>query len=159
MDGDKKQVCIYCMGEYGIQTYFKLKKYGIAVGCFGDTDKSKQGYALEGLFCKSYEEVLELDKRETVIIVSMKNSAALVNQFRQEGFENVYSREELYALLDKKEPCVRNDLLDETEIVDLKDNLEKVFCGHPYKKTERRKSAEILLEDCVKRQGRRNLGK
>ena len=43
MDGDKKQVCIYCMGEYGIQTYFKLKKYGIAVGCFGDTDKSKQG--------------------------------------------------------------------------------------------------------------------
>ncbi len=108
----KKAICIYCMGDYGLETYFKLLENGVKVDFFADRDTVKNGYALDGLYCKSYEELLERDREDIIIIVAIKNPGALIAHFREKGFQYVYDKETAIRMLtdenvgapEKKEP-------------------------------------------------------
>lgn len=88
----KRCICIYCMGEYGLDTYFKLMEKGIKIDYFADGDPQKTGYALDGVYCKSYEELLSEDKN-IFLIVAKKNPETLISQFKNQGFQNVYDKE------------------------------------------------------------------
>lgn len=89
---DKRYICIYCMGEYGLATYFKLRENGIKIDYFADGDLHKEGYALDGIYCKSYEELLSGDK-DIFLIVAKKNPESLILQFKHQGFQNVYDKD------------------------------------------------------------------
>ncbi len=95
----KKVICIYCMGDYGLETYFKLLEHGVKVDFFADRDPVKHDYALDGLYCKSYEELLEGDREEIIIIVAIKNPGALIAHFREKGFLHVYDKETAVRML------------------------------------------------------------
>lgn len=94
----KREICIYCRGVYGIRAYLKLRDLGIPVGCFGDADKSKQGYVLDGVSCVSYEEICAKEKDSTVIFVCKENPETLMEQFQAEGFSSIYSYETVQEL-------------------------------------------------------------
>lgn len=89
-------VCIYGVGRYGISTYYKLLERGIKICCFGDQSIEKQGYIVNDIKCVSFEEVMQLDRRTTVIVVAIKkNNQQLVDLFRKSGFKYVCSYNEL----------------------------------------------------------------
>ena len=69
----KRCICIYCMGEYGLETYFKLRENGIKIDFFADGNPQKKGYALDGIYCKSYEELL-CESKEIVLIVAKESA-------------------------------------------------------------------------------------
>ena len=91
---NETKICIYCLGEYGIQTYYKLKEAGIQINYFGDRDKQKQGYVFDGLYCLSYEQVSALDKMTTILIVAVKKPDELIDDFKHMGFVHVYTKEQ-----------------------------------------------------------------
>ena len=69
----KKELCIYCRGAYAIRTYLRLRELGVHVSCFGDADPNKAGYVLDGVFCISYPELIQKDRRNTVILVCRRS--------------------------------------------------------------------------------------
>ena len=89
----KKELCIYCRGAYAIRTYLRLRELGVHVSCFGDADPNKSGYVLDGVFCISYPELIQKDRRNTVILVCREKPEALIEQFHALGFCSVYSHE------------------------------------------------------------------
>ena len=117
---NETKICIYCMGEYGIQTYYKLKDSGIRIACFGDRDRKKDGYAFDGLYCVSYEEVLKFDREKTIIIVAFKYSKELIQIFEDMGFKNVYDKERAIELFCGEKKITRTPLTDIEEIRQLK---------------------------------------
>ena len=105
----EKKICIYCIGEYGIQMYYKLKEANVQIECFGDRDRNKQGYAFDGLYCVPYEEICKFDRKKTIIIVAVKHPKELIQNFREMGFKDVYDKDCAKDLLcrerePKKEP-------------------------------------------------------
>lgn len=115
----KKTVCIYCMGDYGLETYFNLLKNGVKADFFADRDSKKQGYALDGLYCKSYEELLQEDRGNVILIVAIKKPEMLISHFRQEGFGQVYDKETAVEVLvnenvpEKREPLRNIELIEQ----------------------------------------------
>lgn len=83
---DRITICIYCAGEYGIDLYHLLRENGVHVNYFGDIDKTKNGYFIDGVTCISYDDMMLLDKKHCFIIVAKKNPDDLVNQFKENGF-------------------------------------------------------------------------
>lgn len=120
-------ICIYCLGEYGIQTYLKLKDRGIQVSLFGDRDLKKQGYVVDGISCVSYETVVELDKERTLIIVATKNPQSIINEFRNKGFMSVISKDEALCTFECKNNREIQPLTDMREILNLKEVIANVF--------------------------------
>lgn len=96
---NNKSICIYCRGDFGLQTYYKLKEKGVWIDYFADRNPQKQGYALEGLYCKSYEELLKADKEDVILIVAIKKPEELIEHFRQKGFPYVYDKETAVEML------------------------------------------------------------
>ncbi len=150
-----KQICIYCMGEYGLKTYFKLRSKGVFAICFGDSDIRKSGYALEGVYCYSYDEVKRLDKKETIVIVSIKKPRSLIEQFKNLGFKYVYSYENIDFLIER-DPEIkenRSNILSERELRNLYANLASAYYERSINKEDiTNKDAMSLLDDCLKRQ-------
>lgn len=96
-------VCIYGVGRYGISTYYKLGRRGINIICFGDRNVQKQGYIVKDIRCIPFENVLELDKSKTIIVVAIKqNNAQLVDMFREKGFRYVCSYNDIKDGADEK---------------------------------------------------------
>lgn len=149
-----KKICIYCMGEYGIQTYYKLKESGIRIDCFGDRDINKQGYVLDGLYCKSYEEVVKLDKENTIIIVAIKYPQSLIQIFRNVGFKDVYDKESAMKLLCGNSKIEIEPLNEINEICRLKNFV--VSCYYNRVITEDILSTNKCFEDMLKDFLRRN---
>lgn len=85
------ELCIYCLGEYGIRTYFRLRDYGINVSCFGDADEKKTGFVLDDVYCIPYEEFRKKNREKTIIIVCIKYPEKIMRMLREEGFIYVYS--------------------------------------------------------------------
>lgn len=92
---DDLEICIYCLGAYGIRTYLGLRDHGIRVKCFGDIDIKKKGYALDDIQCLSYQEILNKDKEKTCIIVCNQRADRIIEQFKEYGFQHVISDREL----------------------------------------------------------------
>ncbi len=152
----EKEICIYCMGDYGTKLFYLLNELGIVVKCFGDADKSKQGYAMEGLYCVSYEEVCRLDKKDIILVVAKKNPQNIIQQFQQQGFEEVYSDKEMIqrlGMLDTRQrmDCRWNDLEEISQVLaQLKEvcyGAEEVPCNEVICKEE----IHQLMKDCVTR--------
>ncbi len=143
----EKTICIYCMGDYGLETYFKLKERGVKIDFFADRDPEKQGYALDHLYCISYEELLERDREEIIIIVAIKKPGVLIAHFREEGFQYVYDKETAVQMLTdetsvapkKKEP-IRDVGLIERMKADIQ---ETVYRGG---KTQQEELKEIMRD-------------
>ena len=99
-------ICIYGCGECGIQTYLLLREAGVNIDCFGDKDNSKAGYVVDGVFCKTYNEILLMDKKNFLLIVAIAQGEKLVDDFRRLGFAKVFYygdvKRELYADLQKR---------------------------------------------------------
>ena len=119
------------MGSYGMNTYFLLKEYGIKTKCFGDRDKRKCGYALEGIDCNNYEEVIHYEKDKWTIIVAVENPRRLVEHFLNLGFQYCLSFNEVISELQenhisyqKKESSIITDL---DKIRRYKKNLEHIL--------------------------------
>ncbi len=149
----EKTICIYCMGDYGLETYFKLKERGVKIDFFADRDPEKQGYALDNLYCKSYEELLQEDKGNVILIVAIKKPEMLISHFRQQGFQYVYNKElavqvladENRKVLEKKE-CLQNIEL----IIRLKEDIQKVVYNNGKIRQEEIKD---MLQDFQLRHG------
>lgn len=158
MDGGKK-ICIYGRGEYGLQTYFKLKEYGIKVDCFGDREEKKRGYALDNIYCRSYEEIMKFDRFGTILIIAVKNSGALVEEFKRAGFEYVYSREEIFEQCKKRDKKLWTPLKNIREIEKLKNALEEVFIKNNKKVHMENADMQQVIEDYIKREEPERVGK
>ncbi len=146
------KICIYCMGDYGLETYFRLKEMGIKVSCFGDRDVSKHGYALEGLSCYSYEEILQLDKKETILVVAVKNPNVLMAQFKEHGFEYVYDKDQIIAAKSdvvKREPTT--PLVNLDQIKYYKECLNKMYYENIYESDIENEDMQQIVEDLSKR--------
>ena len=157
-----KSICIYCMGEYGIRLCYFLSELGYPIACFGDIDKKKHGYAVEGLFCISYEEVCCLDKNKYIIIVAKKNPEKLMREFKNQGFIEVYSDRELMNLLEKeanqrKKYCKLDDIkeiqsaLNELKIIYYQNKEYFQDKGYSNKDYDFRRDMRQMLEDCLLR--------
>ena len=114
-----EKICIYCRGAYGVQTYFKLKQYGIKVSFFGDREKEKQGYVIDGIYCKSYEDVMNED-RDIFLIVAITNPADLIEHFKAAGFTKVFDIQSAFKELTKEsiqkiEPICNFEKLEEVK--------------------------------------------
>lgn len=94
-----KEICIYCMGKYGIRLCYVLMKRGYIVKYFGDINAEKCGYAMSGIMCISYDKVCELNKDKTVVIVAKQNPERLIYDFKEKGF-TVYSYSEIMDRLE-----------------------------------------------------------
>ena len=121
-----KKICLYGFGVYGIRTYFLLEKYGIIASCFADRDEKKWGYAIGGLNCISYHEVLDLDKEKYSIVVCNKNSDDIMAQFVEAGFLYVFCLKDIIDSLSNN----KSDILmcaDENEVQKLKYAIEQIL--------------------------------
>lgn len=96
-----QKICIYGLGDYGLEIYFRLKVNSVQIDLFADRDKRKHGYVLEGKYCISYEELIHEDKN-CLIIVAMKNPENMISKFKQEGFRLVYDKEKAFEILTEK---------------------------------------------------------
>lgn len=109
------EICIYCLGAYGMRTYLALRDHGITVSCFGDQDEKKKGYVIDGINCITYEEILKKDKRRTLIVVCKLKPEKIVENFINNGFVHVvsyidinYEIEMIYGSIDYTQPDVIN---------------------------------------------------
>lgn len=146
------EICIYCMGDYGLETYFKLKEMGVSVRWFGDRDTSKHGYALEGISCISYEDVLKLDKKNSVIVVAVKNSYALIEQFKEYGFENIYNKDEIVSVIETRKIKKQYiSLTDICKVEEYKECLAKAYYEKEYKDKVDNVDIQQIIVDLSKR--------
>ena len=118
-------VCIYGMGRYGISTYYKLVERGIRIRCFGDQSTEKHGCIVRDTKCISFEDVMRLDKKRTVIIVAIKkNNSQLIQLFHKNGFKYVCSYNKLRNKIKKN---VELPLISISQILDEKKYIEQVI--------------------------------
>lgn len=96
---NKESIGIYGCGECGIQTWLFLNEHGIKINFFGDRNKGKQGYVIDGLFCISYDQLLQLDRNDTVLIVAIAQGEGICVGFRDMGFKKVIYYKELTQML------------------------------------------------------------
>lgn len=119
------------MGDYGLETYFKLKDSGVKINYFADRDPKKKGYALEGLYCGSYEELLRENRENCMVIVAVKNPEDLIEKFKQEGFRQVYDKETAIKILSSKTVIKTEEpLKDIYRIEQMKENIQKLVYFH-----------------------------
>jgi hypothetical protein len=121
-----RTICIYCRGDYGIETYFKLKGMGIRVDCFGDIDEKKQGYVVDNVFCFDYKKIAEMDKEKTCIVVALKNPESLANSFRDIGFQTVYTYKDILTQVEAKKKEYHEPLSNASTIYKIKKQLEQM---------------------------------
>lgn len=114
----RKDICIYCMGDYGFKTYYELLENGIKADYFADRDLQKHGYALEGVYCISYEELLLQDRRKVILIVAIQKPEMLISHFRQEGFPYVYDRETAVKVLGNGKVQMKKEPLRDIELIE-----------------------------------------
>lgn len=88
-----KKICIYGLGKYGLQTYFRLKENSISVDFFADRDIRKHGYVLDNVFCKSIDEILKMS-HSMVLIIAIEKPNETINFFKHEGFNTVLTKDE-----------------------------------------------------------------
>ena len=62
---------------------------GITICFFGDLDEKKAGYVIDGLFCRTFSEILRMKKKNVLLIVAVAHSRELCIEFQKLGFENV----------------------------------------------------------------------
>lgn len=123
-------VCIYGMGRYGISTYYKLAERGIKVLCFGDQSTEKQGCIIGDIKCISLEDVMQLDKKRTIIIVAIKkNNNQLIQLFQKNGFKYVCSYNKLRNKIKKN---VELPLINIGQIRDEKKYIEQVILENTF---------------------------
>lgn len=133
-----KDICIYGFGVYGVRIYYILTERGVKVKCFADYNPDKQGYALGGIDCISYDDVLALDRKNTVLVIAIKSSYELIQEFIRMGFSYVYDQKEVIEKLsfgnesepDRADPIHSIEIIKELE-VSLRNviyqNIEKEF--------------------------------
>lgn len=83
----EKKICLYCMGSFGIRTFFFLYDRGIPVSYFGDNQKEKRGKSFRGVKCLSYDECIKLPTQDYRIIVCNKTPNSLLKSFADAGFD------------------------------------------------------------------------
>lgn len=148
-----KEICIYGFGTFGIQTYYALTEKGAKVKCFADRDSHKQGYALEGIHCISYNNLLTLDKKNTILIVAMSNPHKLVQKFRKIGFNYVYDQTNFsdYLVFDNITAAKPVEPIHSVEYLEeLKESLSSVLYQNIEKEIANRELQQIV-NDYVKR--------
>lgn len=149
-------ICIYGLGAYGLKTYFLFKDYGIKIACFGDRDEGKCGYALEGMECKNYQEVISYEKDKWTIIVAIENSKKLVERFKNLGFQCSLSYSEAIEQLQESDiPCEKKEYepIRDLELVKkYKKELEYVLSYGIRTEELNHMDMQVMLEDCIKRQ-------
>lgn len=145
-------ICIYCLGELGVQAYYRLKQSGIRVDFFGDKDREKQGYVFEGLYCKSFEDVLE-ENRSTHIIVAIKNPDAIIEVFKKHGFYNVWTVEEAEQKLISLGAVPKRELLRLEDIKAMKVQLEKSLEIGCLNGIENHEIRQIMLDLRIRKRG------
>lgn len=94
------EVGIFCMGEFGIDLYFKLKEFEVNVDYFIDNDPSKKGYALNNIYCISMAELLKRDTNK-LIIVAKKNPRDIIDFLEKQGIRDVTSKENVLVVLEE----------------------------------------------------------
>ncbi|MHB8129584.1 MAG: glycosyltransferase family 2 protein [Mobilitalea sp.] len=100
-NGKAEKLCIFCAGDYGMNLYQDLNYRLIRPDYFSDNNPNKWGYTLEGLYCIP---PVELDKENTLLIVSIKNPEAVVNQLKEKGFLYVTTKREVDHLMEEVPP-------------------------------------------------------
>lgn len=126
-----KHICIYGMGDYGLETYFRLKKLGVKIDFFADRNSEKRGYALEGVYCRSYEELLCEDKNNCFLIVAVKNPDRLIIEFKQQGFDEVYNKETAVKILGNRMTGGETESLRDIEKIEqMKNDIQALVYSH-----------------------------
>lgn len=124
----RNKIVIYGLGDFGLETYFKLKEQGIEIDYFADRDPEKKGYVLDGLYCRTYDELLYENKSQCILIIAVQKFETLITEFRLEGFQNVYNKDTAIRLLlktDKKSEI--KPLQDIVFIKKLKRNIQEAI--------------------------------
>ena len=146
-----KKICVYCLGEYGIETFYYLKRFSINVACFGDRDEKKHGYVFENICCISFEEVLKLDKSSWIVIVAIKEPERLVQGFKNQGISTISIKEVYRLLSNTKEVSIRKPLQSIDEIITYKEVIEEAFCRKAWKKVSGNREIQQIADDYLTR--------
>ena len=144
---ENETICIYGCGECGIQLYFLLKERGIPICFFGDLDEKKAGYVIDGLFCRTFSEILRMKKKNVLLIVAVAHSRELCIEFQKLGFENViYYKDVMKAIYAdiKKKDFDRFRSINIEELRNLKQNIEMLMCQDLSIKDKRNNILELF---------------
>ena len=145
-------LCIYGAGKYGIEIYYQLKNQGIQVDFFSDRNKEKWGYALDGIFCISPQELLKFEKTKTTIIIGIKNNIEnLYKHFNSQGIYKVIRWHEISDYFGETDKRTENCIIKEQPYLM---ELHKEFCNAMYKKNSKKISdctLQKILTDYEKR--------
>lgn len=144
-----EEICIYGCGECGIQTYLILKEKGIQIDFFGDLDNNKAGYVIDGLFCRTYDEILRLAKEDILLIVAIAHRKDLCIEFQQLGFKKVvyYANIKRAVHFNAERNNLKLSLMDVDEIVEMKEKIEKYIYQENISIYEKRDIMLSLLEE------------
>lgn len=128
-EDEKVDVCIYGMGNHGINTFFDLYEYGIRADYFSDADAKKHGDLFNGIKCISYDELLECHK-DVFIIVAIYNAHNLVEHFKEVGFKRVMLYTDALNLFKQKYPRKKmKPIQDVGELLKLKQEIyDWLYC-------------------------------
>lgn len=150
-----KDICIYGFGIHGIQTYYLLKEKNLRIKYFIDRDDNKQGYAIDGIQCISYHNLLLLDRENTILIVAIANPQNLVSKFINMGFLNVYDKKYIYDNCNNSS-SVSKPLCDINVLKIIKEELENAIYKNE-KSTLMNEEIQQLLYDYCKRNEKKSL--
>ena len=143
--GYEKRIVIYGLGDFGLETYFRLKERGIKIDYFADRDLQKKGYALDGLYCRTFDELLQEDRRRCILIVAVQKNKTLIDEFRRHGFQNVYDKETAVRLLAVKEDLPEISPLQDLHLIEeLKRDIQD---GIYYNKKEVHEALQNIVDD------------
>lgn len=86
---DKKKICLWGTGEIGIKGYELLKKKGIFVSCFLDTDMRQWGKMIvDDVVCMRLEE-FEEQKRDYLCIVMLNKAKQIRKILTEKGINSI----------------------------------------------------------------------
>lgn len=86
---DRKKICLWGVGEFGIQAYRRLKDQGISVDCFLDGYAENWGRTVvDYVMCMSFEE-FEKQKKEYFCIVALHKAKDIRKMLAEKGINSL----------------------------------------------------------------------
>lgn len=100
-----KRIVIFGSGQYGIRVKYDLESRLVMPEYFMDNNPRKQGTVIDGIPCKSKEELLA-QKGDTLVVIAMRNCEEAVKELEAEGIPYYVTRQELDPILLNTPPAV-----------------------------------------------------
>ncbi len=107
-----KQIVIFGAGQYGRRLNYELQARGIRPSFFIDNDPSKWNHQVDGVPCRSVDEILHTPSTYEIIIAQKMYADALlqIQDWRDDRIHRVWTKDSLDAVLLRSRPVCVPDL-------------------------------------------------